>query len=72
MMAPRISGESPKYSRAKGLLLVSEATALARKPFVPSRQNPHRVDVIVVITPSGYRIEGLALEQVVALLRDLA
>lgn len=27
---------------------------------------------VVLVTPSGYRIEGLALEQVAALLRELA
>jgi hypothetical protein len=27
---------------------------------------------VVLVTPSGYRIEGLAMEQVAALLRELA
>jgi hypothetical protein len=33
---------------------------------------PFSSSSVVLVTPSGYRVEGLALEQLAALLRELA
>lgn len=40
--------------------------------LVPVETTPVLAAAIAVVTPTGYRVEGLALEQIARLLRELA